>query len=55
MDHFDLYWIQKTNGNPMKVCLNAWLDNNNKFPRSETTTTREVDKVLEVEIKSPRF
>ena len=31
------------------------LDNNNTFPRSETTTTREVDKVLEVEIKSPRF
>ena len=31
------------------------LDNNNKFPRSETTTPPEVDKILEVEIKAPRF
>jgi hypothetical protein len=31
------------------------LDNNNIYPRNETTTTPEVDKVLEVEIKAPPF
>ena len=31
------------------------LDNNNIFPRSETTTPLDGDKILEVEIKAPRF
>eukprot|EP01084_Bolivina_argentea_P131726 232478_1 len=27
----DKYWIDKTNGNSMDLCLNMWLDKNNNF------------------------
>eukprot|EP01084_Bolivina_argentea_P128272 226762_1 len=27
----DMYWIEKTNGNPMDLCMDIWLDNDKHF------------------------